>query len=65
MFYCIGNPLVPQYEYNERCHITIVNKLDHWVAIPVQKIFDSCMYIKFSEEKNGYVCQFPNRCDMN
>ena len=63
-FYCLGKALVPEFEYKEQCHITIVNKLDHWVAIPVDKLCDSCMYIKFAEENNGYVCEFPNRLDL-
>ena len=64
-FYCIGKPLVPKSDYNERCHITIVNVLDHLVAIPVEIIKDTCVYLKFSEDTHAYVCEFPNNLDLN
>ena len=61
--FAFGKALVPVHGYNERCHITKVNESKVDVAISVDLIDNGCIYVKFSDEGHGYVCEFPDKLD--
>jgi len=55
--------------YDPSSHISVISTLNQEanpvIAITVSSICNNCIYICFPDEKDrAYICDFPNRCEL-